>query len=289
MSKTPSSVRLRAALSNGGARDVLAAYEGLKAARIAVHATLLQEVSDLLIDMGLIFEMSPEVTYPRRDSGKGGWSNQFAGPEGGDPHRVLYVANSLSLSQAAAEAEALGDDAQLGRLLAIPECCQVFYGECAEAAALEQGDLLPFFAPLTYQRVNPLLNLGAQYFDMAFLSHFPCSCECAASIRLAERQAEVVRYYDAEWASTTLQFLHRVCVYTEEEGVFLLTCVAKQGNEIAYANRNIHGTALGRVNDELATNSVLRFGPGAAITLSSEHGAETVLSARNLRVLVPTP
>ncbi len=287
MNTTPNSIRLRAALSNGGARDVLAAYEGLKAARIAVHATQLAEISDLLVSMGLMLALSPEVTYPRRDSGKGGWSNQFAGPEGGDPHRILYVANNRSLSQAAAAAEALGDDAQLGRLLAIPECCQVFYGECAEAAAREQGDLLPFFAPRAHQSVNPLLNLGAQYFDMAFLSHFPCSCECAASIQLAERQAQIVRSYDAEWASTTLQWLHRVCVYTEEEGVFLLRCIGKQGSKIVYANRDIHGTSLGRVNETLATNSILTLGPGAVVTLGSENSQTTVLTARNLRVLVP--
>lgn len=288
MITTFNSNRLRAALSNGVARDVLAAHEGLKAARIAVHATQLGEVSDLLVSMGLVLALSPEVTYPRRDSGKGGWSNQFSGPGGGDPHRVLYVANDRSLSQAAAEAEALGDDTQLGRLLGIPQCCQVFYGECAEAAAQEQGDLLPFFAPRAHQRVNPLLNLGAQYFDMAFLSHFPCSCECVASIRLAERQAQVVRYYDAEWASTTLKWLQRVSVYTEDEGVFLLSCLHEQGGEIAYANRDIRGTALGRVNDALATNSILKLGPGAVVTLASEDG-ETVLTARNLRVLIPTP
>jgi len=279
--------RLRAVLSNGGARDVLAAREDLKAARIVVHATYLEEISDLLRTMGLALAMSPEVTYPRRDRCKGGWSNQFSGPEEGDPHRILYVAKSRFLSDATAEAEALGDDARLGQFLAIPQCCQRFYGECAEAAAQEQGDLLPFFAPRAHQKVHPLLNLGAQYFDMAFVSHFPCSCECVASIRLAEQQVEIVRRRDAEWASTTLQWLHRVCVYTEDEGVFLLRCLHTKDDEITYANRDIHGTALGRVNDALAMNSVLKLGPGPTVVLGSEDGQETVLTARNLRVLVP--
>lgn len=287
MNTIPNLIKLRATLSNSGARDVLAAYVGLKAARIAVQITYLKEVSDLLRSMGLALAVSPEVTYPRQDHGKGGWSNQFSGPEEGDPHRVLYVAKSRSLSDAAAEAEALGDDARLGQLLAIPECCQRFYDECANAAAQEQGDLLPFFAPRAYQRVHPLLNLGAQYFDMAFLSHFPCSCECLASIRLAEQQAQVVRHFDVEWASTTLQWLYRVCIYTEDEGVFLLRHVDTKVGEIAYANRDIHGTALGRVNNALATNSVLRLGPGSTVALGSEDRQETVLTARNLRVLVP--
>lgn len=174
MTDLPDATGLRTALSNGGARDVLVAYEGLKAARIAVSATRLGDTIELLQGMGLAVVVSPEVIYTLKDRGKGGWSNLFSMKRGGDPHRILYAAKNQSMSEEAARAEALGEDAALGKLLAIPECCREFYSRYSEAALQDQGDLLPFFATLAWQRVSPLLNLGGQYFDMAFLSHFPC-------------------------------------------------------------------------------------------------------------------
>ena len=78
-------------------REVISAWAGLKVARIGVSPSRLTRAVQLLDELGLAYQLVPELVFAKRDIGKGGWSNKFHEDQNMPSHKgdhLIYLGNS---------------------------------------------------------------------------------------------------------------------------------------------------------------------------------------------------
>ena len=233
-----------------------------------------------------------EETFPRRDKGKGGWCNGSKDGTASKGHGYynVYIARTPRLAAAARDAEASGDDAAFARYLGTPECCRRFYERVKDEAARDQNDFFPFSTPtLPSESTSAWLNLGAQYFDAALISHFPCSLNCLRSIQLARARARLLFAHDPQWLRQTLHLLNHATLYTEYLGIYLLGRACRIGSRcIRYDRRAVHGTSASRLFAALAGGSDVALLPSGMLEIRSRT-EKRIFRPRNVRLFLPSP
>ncbi len=182
-------------------------------------------------DRGLWGLLSALEWRKAEDEGKGGYSNLAPAPTparpGSGAMRSLLIAPDKDRALLGWMAVALGWDSVVGEVLGFPPCCRAFFeANWPKAAAERQGDLAPLVleATRTAGAEGPhdwRLNLFARYFGAEILSHFPCRCDCAASLAQAQRLEAGLRLLDPERAARTRSLMRGLVLYSERGGVAL--------------------------------------------------------------------
>lgn len=228
-------------------REIISSWNGTKVARISIKPNLVKQVTTSFDKLNLLYDMSPEVVFLRRDIGKGGWSNKFDERKSikkkyGD--HIIYVSNDKKTLRKALQSDLKGEDGEFGLSLGIPECCIRFYIENRDEAYEKQND----FVPLVYRNTKELHtfnfwnNYVTQYFGYSFLSHFPCSFNCPASANISKlvyRQLKTVLPLHAE---KIIHFQKQPVLYTEYRGIYLFENALTDENSTIIENCTIHST-----------------------------------------------
>lgn len=209
-------------------REILLAKEGLKVSRtLAAPEELARKVA-LLEALGLYVAIYEKKYIFCPDSGKGGWVSRYGLEEPLESNHgfcMLYVGDSPDRVLAAKNREHSQDDAGFGEALGIPSCCVDMYVSATEKAELKQNDYLQFTLENTRTPYphNFWNNIAAQYFGYCFISHYPCSFDCAPSAKMSQQVCDILSGYSQELTGKFKRCHQDNYIYTEYDGIFRLT------------------------------------------------------------------
>lgn len=270
-------------------REVLCAAAGLKPVRLMASEHDAPELLGALRRAGLFTATSRDPTWIAQDEGKGGWSSACAGAGQGEPFRHVYVARTQAVAEQLKDAEESGSPETFGRLLLVPACCRRMFMTCSADAAARQNDYLTFSFVHERCDIPWQLNLGAQYFDAALVSHYPCAPSCADSIRLASLSWRIILHAAPGLAQEVRFVLTQPVLYTEREGVHLLRHAQRETDGwIAIDAGMVQSTARTPLGGLLGQGGRLRMVPGGEIEWHSD-GRTARLPQHGARLLVPHP
>jgi hypothetical protein len=228
-------------------RELLCAAAGLKPVRLMPHVDETDRLLGFLKSHGLGAVEGRESAWIRLDEGKGNWSSGCGSPGDGEEHRFVYVARREDEALALREAEESGCAEAFGRALLIPCCCREMFHRCVAEARTMQNDFFRHSFPAPVQSVPWELNLAAQYFDAALVSHYPCGGGCIDSLRVARLADRIVSSLLPEDARATRRLLQRVGVYTEYDGICLVDFVGEPSGEFVRRSEWMMATEIGRL------------------------------------------
>ena len=220
--------------------EVLFVMEDLKpAARIELHENNYAAVRDFCAAHGLNLELSFfKILKPDKNASNYDPSNNVAAmvkPDHPDKgHFFAYVSKSADEAQKARFYEHICNDERLGELLGYPSCCVKFYKDNYEKAAQMHDDYC--FFSIANTKENPLFytNNMLRFFDVALVSHFPCSFECVDSLFQAKRRLEAIRRYNPALADYVADVLRGPVIAHAGTGIHAIKGCRKKGDKIFY-------------------------------------------------------
>ena len=241
-------------------REVLCAAAGLKPVRLMWPDGTVNELVDALQRAGLETALSSDLTWILEDEGKGGWSSACAEPGTGMPFRHVYVARTVIVAEQLRDAEESGSAERFGRALLVPSCCRRMFIARQGDAAAAQNDYMSVSFGQPRCDVPWQLNLGAQYFDAALISHYPCGPRCADSIRLASLAWRITLHAVPELANEMRAEMTQPVLYTERSGVHLLRDATEEADDwVRVEPATVTSTARTRLTDLLGDGGLLRL------------------------------
>lgn len=223
--------------SNIKALEIFYVLNGVKpAARIMADENEKDRILGIILEKGLNYAISDfkvlKDDKEKEYSDKGVKVDSNAGEKG---YFFVYVSKDKEVAEKAKLLESENKHKELGILLGYPSCCAEFFEGHFEEESRRNNDFtlaslknsdgfsFPFY-----------VNIGARHFDLALLSHFPCSFNCAASLEAAKGNLELIKKDDKEFAEVIEGMLKGAVVYTETEGVFLLRYPQLEHNRMHY-------------------------------------------------------
>lgn len=268
-------------------REVLCAATGLKPVRLMARDCDAEELVQALQAAGLATAVSSHLTWIAEDEGKGGWSSACADPGQGVPFRHVYVARSASAAVQLRDAEESGSAERFGRLLLVPACCRQMFIARVQDAACAQNDYLTCSFTVPRSDVPWQLNLGAQYFDAALISHYPCGPGCADSIRLASLAWRITVHSVPMLAQEIRADMTQPILYTDRSGVHMLRHAHHETDRwLRVEAGSVKSTAPTRLGSLLDQGGLLRMMPGEGIEWRTP--VDTLqLHEQGARLLVP--
>jgi len=186
---------------------------------------------------GLIALLSPDQWHYVDDEGKGGYSNltgtRSRAQAGSGAERSLVVAQDPDHAMLTWLCLVFGWDDFLGNLLGYPACCTSAFVERWPTAAKEhQGD--PTILSLLASGKMPYdwrINIAARYFGVELIQHFPCQFDCRHSIDIATNYYNTLSYFEPQTAETIQHYLQSAILYSEYDGIVLLTEVTQKEHD----------------------------------------------------------
>lgn len=148
----------------------------------------------------------------------------------------VYLSPDESAAKKSAFYENMRNDEKLGHLLGYPACCIDFYKRHYHHAAALGDEYCQFSLANSGKGPYPFVtNNMARIFDMAFISHFPCSFECSKSIALGKRIYHVLTKRNPALAHYVRDVLKGPVMYHHGTGIHVLKGYVKKGDTISYA------------------------------------------------------
>jgi len=238
-----------AGLSHLQCRELCEAASGFKLSRINVEPALITPLRDWCREHDLACEVSDfGVLENLHDEGKGMWWNtgrRVAGEAsivyayvGQDPKEVSQL-KSLEAGNEHNKHE------RIAELLAIPECCTMFYvrhREDARASFHDDYVTLTFASTESCPPYEWRANYLAQYFGLSLIHHFPCRWDCPATIERALRSEAVVGRVSKAWLALHRRWLRSVVV-VEGSGAVHLIRGTTHGSGVRFRPDQIRSTA----------------------------------------------
>jgi hypothetical protein len=268
-------------------REVVCAASGLKPVRLTLAEDVCGEVDRLLRSHGLHVQPGSTTLRMAADEGKGGWSSSSRTDGEGEEARHLYVAIDDATAIEIREADEAGDDERFGRALLIPACCREMFARTASEAASLQFDFFRYSFREPTSICPWTLNLGAQYFDASFISHYPCGPDCEASTRVADLARRLFTAAAPALCRRGEALMQSIAIYTERSGVHLLPGAEIRDGWIVGAGRVHSTTQAAGLHAALAAASMIRCESVNRIELV-ERGAVRVIECEGARVVIPT-
>ncbi|MBU0628376.1 MAG: hypothetical protein KKC75_04245 [Nanoarchaeota archaeon] len=223
--------------SNIKALEIFLVLKGAKpAARIMADEDEEDKILGIILEKGLNYSIS-DFKVLKVDKEKGysdkGIKVDPKSNENGD--FFVYISKDKDITEKAKILEAENKHKELGILLGYPSCCAEFFEKHFEEESKRNNDFTLAVLKSSDGFSFPFYtNIGARHFDLALLSHFPCSFSCAASLEIAKKNLELIKQEDKEFAEVIEGMLKGAIVYTETEGVFLLRNPELEHNRICY-------------------------------------------------------
>lgn len=210
--------------------EVLGVIDGIKpAARQIVHEEDIWRVHGFCLAHGLAYAQSPFKIVEG--------TTMMVTPE----HSMagsyfVYISRKESAAKKAAFYESVRNDEKLGHVLGYPPCCIDFYKDhYREAAALGDEYCQHSLANSSDGTYPFVTNNMLRFFDVALISHFPCSFECERSVRLGRRIYRAVEKRNPKLAGFVRNALQGPVVYHHRTGIHALKGYVKKGNSVSYS------------------------------------------------------
>ena len=267
-------------------RELLCAGAGLKPVRIMAHVDECAGLMEVVLRHRLLAVEGRVSAWVRFDAGKGNWSSGMAEEGEGEEHRLVYVADTAEAAESLRAAEEFGDSEAFGRALLVPACCRVMFRTNAAQAHALQNDFFGHSFGMAVQDVPWGLNLAAQYFDAALVSHYPCGPHCRDSLRLARLADRIVSALLPEDAKAMRRHMRRTGIYSEYDGVCLLDCTERRPGEFGRDSSELLSTFPGRLTE--ARREAERFRVRGTELECWYAGGSRITAFEGLRVLRPT-
>jgi len=160
----------------------------------------------------------------------------------------VYVSKDRGKAEDSKKLENEGKHKELGIALGYPSCCSEFFEKHFEEESKRNNDFtLAVLKESDGFKFPFYTNIASRHFDLALLSHFPCSFSCSKSIEIGKKHLEVVKKEDAQAAEIIEGMLKGGVVYTENNGVFLLRYPHVEANRVYYKG------VMGSVDNQLGS------------------------------------
>jgi hypothetical protein len=135
--------------------------------------------------------------------------------------RILYISRDKTLAGKAKDFELKQDHVALGNLLGYPDCCCRFFAQTSRENSLGTNDMtLHTFRKSKNQKFFWQNNNCIRGFDIALISHFPCSFSCQKSKKLADENLKLIERYDPDIVNYFSHALKGPIIYSEGIGVY---------------------------------------------------------------------
>ena len=223
--------------SNIKALEILYVLEGVKpVARVMVKEDEKDKILAFFKKNGINYSLSDfKVMKQDEDKEYSDKAIKIDAASGEKGHFFVYASKDEEKAEKAKELEKDNKHTELGILLGYPRCCSEFFENNFEEESKKQND----FTLRTLKNSDGFqfpfyLNIAARHFDLALLSHFPCSFNCKDSIQIAKRYLETVGKHDKQAAEIIEGMLKGAVIYTETNGVFLLRYSKLENNRLYY-------------------------------------------------------
>jgi len=163
------------------------------------------------------------------------YSRSFS-PVSKDPQIFVYVSKDKALCLTLRESEMHNDDISFGKLLGYPECCVEHF---ASHRYTKPGDF--FISTLHEQECSSfsfLNNFALCIFDIKILCHYPCSPDCARSLKLAGMYLKVLRSRFSAYAAFLKRQLKSMIICTRSGSLVYSNKYSKRGQKIVFDEIN---------------------------------------------------
>ena len=267
--------------------EILFVLEDLKpVARIEMHEDSYANMHDFCTANNLALELS-FFKILKQDKNEPGYdpSNTTAlmaktdHPSKG--HFFAYISKSRDDAQHTRFYEHIHNDEKMGEMLGYPACCVRFYRDNYEKAAELHDDYCFFSIANTKAHPPFYTNNTLRFFDVALLSHFPCSFDCVESLFQAKRRLEAIRKYNPALADYVEDVLKGPVIAHTSTGIHALKHCKKQGDKLFYKDvwltspNPMHNLLISGNNVQLVNRNHVKifhdntlvheeFGPGVA-------------------------
>lgn len=147
----------------------------------------------------------------------------------------VYISRHEAAAKKAAFYESLRNDVKLGHMLGYPPCCIDFYKDHYNKALTVGDEYCGFSLANSGDGPYPFVtNNMLRFFDVALISHFPCSFECERSVRLGRRMYQSIATRNPELAKYVRDALKGPVMFHHRTGVHALKGYIKKGNVVTY-------------------------------------------------------
>ncbi len=217
------------------ALDALFVIEGNKrTARIIVGEAYVGKIREFCQKCGLESAESDKKVLIEQQSGKSYSNKGLLVDKEDDGNSIFYLSKDRKDAEQAKRYDEKNEHIKLGELLGYPKCCCEFFNRYFFIESQKNNDYFLRTAENS-ENFNHLLNNALTCFDISLISHFPCSFSCKESIKSAEKNLDTVRKYSGSMADFIEGILKKPLVYTEEQGVHVLTDAMVDGNIVEYS------------------------------------------------------
>jgi len=184
---------------------------------------------------GLCFELSDYKIIHQSEKSKGGFSNACSRVSIDCPcgNYAVFLSIDRIIAQLAKHYHAISDHANLGQLLGYPKCCLDFFCKHVEEASQKNMDFI-LYALADTKQYDFYTNKALRYFDIAIISHFPCSLNCPASISIAQKNLYFLQEEHPQIATFFEKHLKSMVIYTEDQGIFFSNDYSIKGDIVEY-------------------------------------------------------
>jgi len=206
-----------------------------KSVRLDANKIELEKIKNFCAEKDLHLGISDFKLIKAHDEGKGGFANivkrvpiDFQGP--GLYH--LYLSKDKNIAKFLKLMESKNDDEIVGKLLGYPQCCIDFF---LKNKGQDQNDyVLPALENSNGFKFSFYTNNVVRYFDVTLFSHFPCNFNCNASMKIANKNLELIKEESKEIAVKFEEMLKSTILYTERRGIFVFKNSNLNGNILEY-------------------------------------------------------
>lgn len=232
---------------------VIFVCKGLKEmARITVRPEKVIRLMNYCVQNNLFCKLSDFKVIISMEKGKGKYHNS-AHYVAVDSRAGNYLAYISKKKYSVEQNFNVISDEDMGRLLGYPKCCIKFYMANLAKAMKNQFD----FFPMAIRHITApfFLNYALRYFNVALISHFPCSMDCEHSIGIARTNLDFLAREYPHLAMRFKELLSSFVIYGGHYGVFYTSVFRKESS--AFGTRvkfsNLHYTEETDLLRELTT------------------------------------
>jgi len=170
----------------------------------------------------------------------------------------IYVSRKKDNAEKAKKYESENNHKKLGKALGYPSCCIEFFEKHNKDQEKRFNDYLLKSLSSSKGHVFPFhTNIAARHFDLALLSHFPCSFHCKESKKQAESRLKIAEEYSIQYEAILRKMLKEPIIYTENYGIFMLRDAKLKDSKLTYSG--IMATKENKLTSLLRNNNKLKI------------------------------
>ena len=268
-------------------REIIQTIETSKITRSFLNDEDLYACSQFFDVLGLKMFISSVKFLIGDDLGKGGYSNSITATTSANSaegfYRVHIGTNEIDVALAK-QMDEDGDDLNLGKLLAIPDCCIKRFLEYQPKAKDVQND---YTLAIKGGLISPWVNICGQYFGYGLVSYFPCSPFCKHTIEQSKNNFQLLSDYSEEFAKDFIKYQFTDYIYSEYDGVHMIengTYFDKQTYN--YENSGIESSSRNLLSEMLRKGNRLSIRSPSNFSIYSQQSLISNISSELIKLFI---